>query len=212
MKYILNTYTLKCKMTTTTMSDKKILDQSVINFFYKKEEYRSLSNFYETDIVIVDNYERRMYESGEHCFHGEKYIRLSKLYDNKCEDENRKNMLLEYGKKFLKPCIYKKGSEVKKMGGKKGLILKNEELELWNNISMDVQNEICNYKWDNYEEVRKDLIKSRGRILVHPALRCSEENLKHKFWEGKATIVNGKIVILGRNRLGNIWMDLRELV
>lgn len=193
----------------TTMSDKKILENGVINFFYKKEEYRSLSNFWGKDIVIMDGVERREYESGEHCFHGEKYIRLGTL----CTNENRKNVLLEYGKKFLKGvCIYKKGSEVKKMGGKRGLMLSSEELELWNNISIYVQKEICKYKWENVEEVRNDLVKSRGKFLVHPALRCSEENLKHKFWEGKGIIVDGKIVILGRNRLGNIWMELRDEV
>ena len=103
---------------STTMSDKKILEKGVINFFYKKEEYRSLSNFYETDIVIMDGDERREYESGEHCFHGEKYTRLGVM----CTNENRKNVLLEYGKKFLKGvCIYNKGSEVKKLGGTMGV-------------------------------------------------------------------------------------------
>ena len=40
----------------------------------------------------------REYSSGESCFHGEKFIRISKL----CEDENRKRELLEYGRRFLK--------------------------------------------------------------------------------------------------------------
>lgn len=184
--------------------DKKILEQGVINFFSKKEAYRSLSNFCEHDIIIVDGNERREYESGEHCFHGEKYIRLSKLM------ENRKTILLEYGKKFMKPCIWKKGGEVKKMGGKKGLMLNNNELELWTNISVDVQKEICKYKWEHCKDVRSDLMKSRGKFLVHPALRCSEENLKYKLWEGKGIVINGKIEILGKNRLGNIWMELRD--
>jgi hypothetical protein len=29
-------------------------------------------------------------------------------------------------------------------------------------------------------------------------------------WEGKAVIKDGKVTIIGVNRLGNIWMDLRE--
>jgi predicted NAD-dependent protein-ADP-ribosyltransferase YbiA (DUF1768 family) len=194
--------------TTTTMSDKKILENGVINFFYKKESYRSLSNFYETEVIIKDKNIKREYESGEHCFHGEKYTRLGNL----CENETRKNMLLEYGKKFITPCIYKKGSDVKKLGGIKGLLLNNDEVELWNNISIDVQNEICIYKWKNVEEVRNDLVKSMGKILVHPAMRCSEEKLKKKYWEGKGVVVDDKIVILGKNRLGNIWMKIRDEV
>jgi len=192
--------------TRSALNDKKILENGVINFFDKKAEYRSLSNFWENDVVIVDKGEMREYESGEHCFHGEKYIRLGKLSDN----ETRKHKLLEYGKKFIKPCIYKKGAEVKKMGGKNGLALNADELELWNKVSMDVQKEICRYKLDHYEEVRRDLAKSKGKILVHPAMRCSEENLKKKFWEGKGVVVDGKIVILGKNRLGNLWMELRD--
>jgi predicted NAD-dependent protein-ADP-ribosyltransferase YbiA (DUF1768 family) len=193
---------------TTTKSDKKILENGVINFFDKKVEYRSLSNFCEIGVVIVDNNsgEMRAYESGEHCFHGEKYIRLGNLSEN----ETRKSMLLEYGKKFAAPCIYKKGSEVKKLGGKKGLLLNDDELELWSRVSMAVQIEICRYKWDHSEEVRSDLVKSKGKMLVHPAMRCSEENLKKKFWEGKGVVVDGEIVILGKNRLGNLWMQLRD--
>ncbi len=190
----------------TTASDKKILEEGVINFFNAKTEYRCLSNFWENDVVIVDKDERRAYESGEHCFHGEKYIRLGKLSNN----ENRKNMLLEYGKKFATPCIYKKGAEVKRLGGKKGLLLNNDELELWNNVSMDVQKEICRYKLEHVEDVRNDLVKSKGNLLVHPAMRCSEEKLKNKFWEGKGVVVDGKIVILGENRLGNLWMEMRN--
>ena len=35
------------------MSDKKILEESVVNFFSGKKEYRSLSNFWENDIVMT---------------------------------------------------------------------------------------------------------------------------------------------------------------
>jgi 5'-3' exonuclease len=37
----------------------------------------------------------------------------------------------------------------------------------------------------NYEEVRNDLCKSKGMILIHPAMRCSEEKVKSILWEGK---------------------------
>ncbi len=76
-------------------AEKTLLDTSIITFFDKKKEYRSLSNFWECEIVITDNNgETRIYESGEHCFHGEKYIRLSKLTDI---EETRKIKLYNYG-------------------------------------------------------------------------------------------------------------------
>jgi len=194
----------------TTNNDKKILKEGVINFFSKKREFRSLSNFWEMDVEIIDEgkegKEKRAYESGEHCFHGEKYIRLGNL----CVDEGRKMELLEYGVRFFKPSLYKTGAEVKKMGGKKGLCLSRVEMGLWNSISLEVQMEICRFKLENYEEVRGDLLRSEGKILIHPALRCSEEKLeREKIWEGKGVVRDGKIVVVGRNLLGNIWMDLR---
>jgi predicted NAD-dependent protein-ADP-ribosyltransferase YbiA (DUF1768 family) len=96
------------------------------------------------------------------------------------------------------------------MGGKKGLRLSDEELSIWSELSIKVQEEICIYKILNYEEVKMDLIKTKGKVLVHPALRCSEEKLKNRLWEGKGIVVDGKVEILGRNMLGNIWMSKRE--
>ncbi len=97
------------------MSNKKLLDDNIVNFFSKKKEYNSLSNFWINDITIIEDHDKRIYESGEHCFHEEKYILISNLIIN----DNRKEELLEYRKKFLKPSIYNTGNKVKKMGGKK---------------------------------------------------------------------------------------------
>lgn len=189
------------------MSEKSILEKNIINFFSNKKEYSSLSNFWNRDVVISDEKDIRFYESGEHCFHGEKYIRISKLI----KDPYRKSLLLDYGMMFLKPSIYRNIREVKKMGGKNGLLLSDKELELWINMCVSVQKEICNFKLKNYEEVRTDLMNSKGKILIHPALRCSLEKLeKSSFWNGRAIIEDGKVVILGKNTLGNIWMELRN--
>jgi predicted NAD-dependent protein-ADP-ribosyltransferase YbiA (DUF1768 family) len=186
------------------MTDNKILKQGVVNFFFKKEEFKSLSNFWECIIVIKDGEHIREYDSGESCFHGEKFIRVGKL----CKDENRKKELLEYGCKFLKGVCEKDSVIVKKMGRK--FILNKDELDLWYSLSIDVQKEICKYKYDNYEEVRGDLVKSKGKILIHPAMRCSEEKLKSRLWEGKGVIVDGKIEVIGKNMLGDIWMNIRN--
>jgi predicted NAD-dependent protein-ADP-ribosyltransferase YbiA (DUF1768 family) len=187
-------------------ADKAILSEGVINFFSGKKEYRSLSNFWEADITISGGNSNRQYESGEHCFHGEKYIRLSEL----CEDANRKQVLFNYGQIFLKPSsLCKTGAEAKKRGGKKGLLLSDAELNRWADICAQVQSEICSWKIQNYEEVRTDLTNSGSKILIHPALRCSEEKLEKRLWEGKGVIRDGKIVVLGKNMLGNIWMRFR---
>jgi len=182
-------------------TEKKLLESRVVNFFSGKKEYRSLSNFWENDVQIGS----RVYESGEHCFHGEKYFRLGEL----CLDENRRTKLIEYGKRFLKPSMFMTPVIAKRMGGKKGLCLTFEELDIWNTVSIEVQKDICAFKYKNYEEVRDDLMKSGDKILIHPAMRCSEEKLAHRIWEGKAVIRNGGVEVLGKNMLGNLWVEYR---
>jgi predicted NAD-dependent protein-ADP-ribosyltransferase YbiA (DUF1768 family) len=187
------------------MNSKKILTEGVMNFFFKKEEGRCLSNFWECVVRIEDGEEIREYDSGESCFHGEKFVRIGKL----CKDEKRRGELMEYGSRFLKGVCEKDGGVVKKMGRK--FILSKEELDLWYRLSVDVQIEICNYKYENYEEVREELVKSGRRVLIHPAMRCSEEKVKSRLWEGKGVVVDdGKIEVLGRNMLGKLWMEIRD--
>jgi predicted NAD-dependent protein-ADP-ribosyltransferase YbiA (DUF1768 family) len=189
------------------MSDKKLLKNSVINFFSKKKECRSLSNFWECKIIIQDGTtgQIRDYDSGECYFHGEKFYLIGEKTIN---NEKRKKELIDYSKNFLSGNCEPDGPNVKKMGGK--LILTNDELELWDRFKLDVQKEICEYKFENYEEVRNDLINSGNKILVHPALRCSEEKVKNNKWCGKAIINNGKIEVIGGNIIGKIWMELRD--
>ena len=117
--------------------------------------------------------------------------------------------MFEYSKKFRKPSN-KSCNDIKKLGGKKGLALEPSEIARWTDISIDVQNKISTYKIKNYEEVRNDLIRSESKILVHTAQRCSIDKCNERFWEGKAIVSNGEIKILGRNMLGNIWMELRS--
>lgn len=183
------------------MVEKKILEEGVVHFFSGKKEYRSLSNFWERDVQI----DGRLYETGEHCFHGEKYTRIGE----NCTDSNRKNKLLEYGKTFLKPSKYNTPNIAKKMGGKQGLLLTCSELAFWESINLDVQSNISRWKIENYEDVRNDLLKSCDKLLVHPAMRCSDEKVLFRIWEGRAVVVNGKLQVIGRNQLGNIWMKLR---
>ena len=83
----------------------------VINFFSRKQEFRSLSNFWEGDVQVA----ARIYESGEHCFHGEKYYRLADL----STDLLRKAMLLDYSQLFMNPS-YKTSAEAKSLGSEIG--------------------------------------------------------------------------------------------
>jgi hypothetical protein len=91
-------------------------------------------------------------------------------------------------------------------------ILNKEELDLWYNLSIDLQIEISRYKYENYEEVKEELVKSQGKVLIHPAMRCCEEKVKSRLWEGKAIVVDGKVKVkvIGGNMLGNLWMYLRS--
>lgn len=186
------------------MNTKKLLNDGVMNFFFKKEEGKCLSNFWECIIKIEDETNIRVYDSGECCFHGEKFFRISKY----CKDKNRKKELLEYSNKFLSGKCQTNGNIVKKMG--RQLILNKEELEFWHEESINVQTEICKYKFNNYDQVRNELNASKGKILIHPAMRCSEEKVKDRLWEGKGIVVNGKIEVLGMNMLGKLWMKLRD--
>lgn len=181
----------------------------VVNFYNNKIEYRSLSNFWECDVVITVGDTVKLYETGEHCFHGEKYRRTGE----NTRDENRRKVLLSYAETFLKPSKYTTAALAKKNGGKKGLLLSQDELKVWDSINFDLQTAICKWKLENYKAVRDDLIKSETKILIHPALRCSLDKLeKSRVWEGRARIKDGEIVILGKNQLGNIWMNLRKFI
>ena len=165
-----------------------------INFFSGKKAFRSLSNFWENDVVI----DGRVYQSGEHAFHGEKFIKLGIFID----DQIRAAQLMDYGATFLKPSAYSPAM-AKKMGGKNGLRLNEEELWRWSKMSEGVQRDICLFKL-SYNEVRQDLIQSKGKLLIHPAMRCRHP--ERCIWEGK--YVDGTVI--GKNLLGKIWMEVRD--
>ena len=121
-----------------------------------------------------------------------------------CEDKNRKSVLLNYGKMFLKPSEYKTSACAKKMGGKKGLLLNSDELDKWSVISIEVQHMICKWKYANYEEVRNDLKKSENRILIHPAMRCSLEKLE----KSCITIIDKKLTFCKIKFLSRIELKI----
>jgi predicted NAD-dependent protein-ADP-ribosyltransferase YbiA (DUF1768 family) len=186
---IVKSKTKKLNSSNSKNSHKKM---DYIYFFSGKKAFRCLSNFWENDVVI----DGRVYQSGEHAFHGEKFFRLG------LSGVDRSTELMDYAAKFMKPSSYTPAM-AKKIGGKNGLRLNEEELWRWSKMSPDVQKEICQYKLQ-YEEVRRHLIESKGKLLIHPALRCRTP--EKCIWEGK--YVDGAVI--GKNLLGNIWMELRE--
>lgn len=183
----------------------------IFHFFSGKKDGVELSNFHRSLIRIEDGNVIREYNSGENAFHGMKYIEISK--DIHAADGRRKKELYDYGVKFEIDGEYGclSGGETKKKGGKKGLLLRPNELQIWINKGGDVQRKICRYKYEHVEGVRECLEKNKDKILIHPALRVSDEKVKFCVWEGRGVVVeNGHFKVLGGNLLGNIWMEIRD--
>ena len=177
------------------------------NFFGKKKEGRELSNFYQ-GVVVLDN--NRFYGSGEAAFHGSKYMKVGET----ANDHGRKQELYEYAKKFELGQDFSTLSEneIKKRGGKGkyGMKLGVNEIKRWEEACLDVQREICKYKYENDDDVRKVLDSTVGKVLIHPAMRCNREKVKNRLWEGRGEMCDGKLVVLGGNMLGNLWMEIRD--
>ena len=93
----------------------------VLNFFGKKKEGRELSNFWEGRVEV----DGRIYGSGEGAFHGSKYIEVSNVNEGE-----RKSKLEKYGRKFEIDGEFGSmdGTELKKKGGKKGMMLNEDEI------------------------------------------------------------------------------------
>ena len=190
------------------MNDNVWYMSEVVTFCDKKKEGRCLSNFWECKIYIHDDGGERVYNSGELCFHGEKFIRLSNI----CKDGDRSKKLFEYGLRFVEGGDILSSRDAKSKGGKgkNGFRLNEDELREWNKISEEVQTYICRYKLKNYKEVEEWLEKSRGCLLVHSIGRISNEKMKERIWEGRCLERDdGSFEVLGGNKLGYLWMKFR---
>jgi hypothetical protein len=42
-------------------------------------------------------------------------------------------------------------------------------------------------------------------------MRCNDEKVRSRLWEGRGRVIDGKMVVLGGNMLGNIWMKIRDV-
>jgi len=183
----------------------------VFTFFAKKKAGTELSNFFECYVEIAFNGLKLFkYNSGESAYHGMKYITIA--YN--INDDNRKKILINYGEKFEIDGEFGNLSqnEIKKKGGKKGFKLEEYEREQWNILSIDIQKQICLYKFNNYSNIKDVLLSTKGKILIHPAMRVSIEKVKDRLWEGRAIInpETNKLEVIGQNMLGKIWMEIRD--
>jgi predicted NAD-dependent protein-ADP-ribosyltransferase YbiA (DUF1768 family) len=187
-----------------TSDDDDDLKSKVFNFYFRKEEGRPLSNFYTADVEI----DGRIYSSGEHAFQGSKFYKLSEMADD--DKKDRKDELKEYASNFEKGNAFDVDPPFAKLkGSKRGFTLTTDELDQWDGLARDTQEHICSMKYLN-PEVRECLKNTGDKILVHPALRVSEDKLLDMRWNGRAKIIDGKVDIIGSNELGNIWMNLRD--
>ena len=164
-----------------------------------REPLNLLSNF--TALRIRLN--GRDYPTGEAAFHGEKYRCVARHMTKGPE----KDVILEYASEFQRVTD---PVEAKKMGGKKGYKLTPEQLEAWDKGKMSephatiTQRAICNYKCSNYEAVRKSLLSTESTPLLHQDNRAR----KGCVWGGRVDKATGELI--GNNRLGEIWMEIRE--
>jgi len=185
------------------IAPKLVAIEEVETFFSGKKILNSLSNFAPYPVQLFDI----NYMCGENAFHAAKFIIVAEhIKESKLERaEQMRNFAQQFSAPDLKP------NEAKRLG-RKGFILAQLELDIWSQKCLDIQREISMYKMNHYAKVRDDLISSKNKVLVHTAMRCNEEKAKFCFWEGKAIIKDGQLIILGQNHLGKIWMECRLLL
>lgn len=192
--------------TIASPSKSKVVPDSSIDkylkFYSKSKEGIVLSNFAEIKVEI----DGKLYITGEHAFHGQKYISASKIYN---DGSDRKIELINYAKKFEgKNTEFKTALDAKKGGGKKGAMLSPDEIKNWNESESEiVQYDICDYKYENNLDVRTTLNKYKDRILIHQDNRAKSNTP----WGARVKQEEGKEdEIIGQNKLGKTWMKIVE--
>tara|TARA_B110000259_G_C14011251_1_gene399700 strand:+ start:732 stop:1340 length:609 start_codon:yes stop_codon:yes gene_type:complete len=190
-------------------ADKRILNDGVITFMSKKVEFSELSNFSDHPVKITRKDGSVVeYQNGESAFHGEKLYTIATRVDQ----QQRSALILVHSMKFVSGGEFNNltPAQIKQKGGKKAFLLNPRELAVWDREGPDIQRQISRYKAKHSPSVHKSLMKTVGKMLVHPAMRVKSERMNEKVWEGRATVVDEKIVISGQNMLGKIWMEIRD--
>lgn len=161
------------------------------------KEGKPLSNFHQGTITVNE----RTYASGEAAFHGEKFFLSAS--DSSLSAEDR-GALLAHAEQFLSCSDPMKA---KRMGGKgkDGHRLKLSQLAMWDGGGADeIQLLICQAKLDTDPSVAQALDGSGSRPLLHQDNRAKPDTP----WGGRIDKDTGGCI--GLNKLGQIWMRLRE--
>jgi len=186
---------------------------AVQRFFFLKAELRSLSNF----ALIPVTLDGRNYATGEHCFHAHKYLHAA----SQSASAARAAELRAYAARFQTgrcTAIGTNGIDAKRAGGKKGMALSDLEMRTWLPTGEAMQLRICRDKVARCAEVRADLLKTGDALLLHQDNRAKPDtpwggkipNLKEKL--SQAQPIKYPDDVIGQNRLGQIWMKVREEV
>ena len=199
-------------------NDKRILNESVFTFFDKKVDGSELSNFSDHPVKIFRKNDGGTevaeveYKNGEAAFMGEKMHTIATSLGEDPSQQERMDKMMRHSSKFVSGGEFDAltSRQLKQQGGKKAFLLNPMELAVWDREGPDIQRQISRYKAKHSPGVHKSLMKTVGKILVHPAMRVKDELMHKKVWEGRAIVVDGKVVVAGQNMLGKIWMEIRD--
>jgi predicted NAD-dependent protein-ADP-ribosyltransferase YbiA (DUF1768 family) len=182
----------------------------VVKFSSKSADtsVQCLSNFAALAVTIDDV----RYSSGEHAFHGSKFLYCA---SKQTQSSERLNDLRERARIFVQPSSLNTGVNAKRAGGKSkryGFELTQDELAGWEKEAYRVQTTICRYKMNHYVEVQQALVENKSKLLLHQDNRAKSNTL----WGGridpskrdKHTVTMDDII--GQNKLGIIWMNLQS--
>ena len=176
-----------------------------LKFYSKSKEGKVLSNFADIEVKING----KLYITGEHAFHGQKYLVASETYNDEIltkSDDERKEKLIKYSQLFEgKDTKFKTALDAKRAGGKSGERLSDNEIKIWNSKKSDeIQDKICIYKYKNNKEVRDTLNKFKDYTLIHQDNRATDKTP----WGARVVTKDGVDVIIGKNKLGKTWTKI----
>lgn len=142
----------------------------------------------------------RQYACGRDCLAGEKLFRFGEV----CVDPERQQLLMTMGDLLRnRQPPYHAFPTVE---------FTDAESKVWNEmLQFMVQKEICEYKYTTYPEVRSLLARAKNKLML-PNGFVDENKPNLSCWAGMAILdeATGNIRIVGENKLGKIWMEIRD--
>ena len=157
-------------------------------YFYghKNEKTGYLSNFYETEFVVVSDGKEKKYTCSEQYF----------MY-RKCETFDPHNNIL------LNLILNETNPSKIKMYGRK---VNNYNEQIWKELRYDIMLEALRFKFTQNEDIKQKLIETKNRILYEAS---SSDNIWGIGFCYTDAICQDKRNF-GQNLLGNALMQIRE--